>query len=115
MTTDADALCTRLLEAATLVGTAKSLIADGGIVDLSALDARVRNICQAIPMLPPGERDGLKPALIALMDGLGGLAETVKAQHAMLAEKLSTVSQGRRAVGAYGAGLAAGQKPPKTR
>jgi hypothetical protein len=115
MTTDAEALRARLLEAATMVGTAKSLIADGGIVDLSGLDARVQNICKAIPALASGERDELKPALIALMDGLGGLAETVKAQHAMLAEKLSNVSQGRRAIGAYGAGLAAGRKPPKTR
>jgi hypothetical protein len=49
------------------------------------------------------------------MDGLGGLAETVKVQHAALAEKLSSVSQGHRAIGAYGAGLAAGRKPPKTR
>jgi hypothetical protein len=115
MTASADTLRTRLLEAATMVGTAKSLIADGGIVDLSGLDARVRDICKAIPELARDEREELKPALIALMDGLGGLAETIKTQHAMLAEKLSTVSQGRRAVGAYGAGLAAGQKPPKTR
>lgn len=115
MTADVEALRTRLLEAANMVGTARSLIADGGIVDLSGLDARVQDICKAIPALPPDERDGLKLALIALMDGLGGLAETVKVQHAALAEKLSSVSQGRRAVGAYGAGLAAGHKPPKTR
>jgi len=111
MTVDADLLRNRLLEAATMVGTAKTLIADGGVVDLAGLDARVQEICKTIPELPASDRDGLKPALIALMDGLGGLAETVKAQHAALAEKLSTVSQGRRAVGAYGAGLAAGKRP----
>ena len=115
MTADAEALRTRLLEAANMVGTARSLIADGGIVDLSGLDARVQDICKAIPELPRDEREELKLALIALMDGLGGLAETVKVQHAALAEKLSSVSQGHRAVGAYGAGLAAGRKPPKTR
>ena len=114
MTADADALRSRLLEAATMVGTAKSLIADGGVVDLAGLDARVQDICKAIPKLPADDRDELKPALIALMDGLGGLAETVRAQHAALAEKLSIVTQGRRAAGAYGAGFAAG-KPPKIR
>lgn len=114
MTADTDALRNRLLEAATMVGTARSLIADGGVVDLAGLDARVQHICQVIPTLPPDDRDSLKPALIALMDGLGGLAETVKVQHAALAEKLSTVTQGRRVAGAYGAGLAAGKRP-KTR
>ena len=114
MTADADALRNRLLEAATLVGTAKSLIAEGGVVDLAGLDSRVQGICQALPDLPGPDREALKPALIALMDGLGGLAEAVKTQHAALAEKLSAVSRGSRALGAYGAGLAAG-KPPKIR
>lgn len=111
MTAEADTLRSRLLEAATLVGTAKSLIADGGVVDLAGLDARVQTICEALPSLPSPDREALKPALIALMDGLGGLAEAVKAQHAALAERLSAVSRGGRAMGAYGAGLAAGRTP----
>jgi hypothetical protein len=113
MTADAETLRSRLLEAATMVGTARSVIADGGVVDLGGLDARMQDICKAIPDLPPDEREELKPALIALMDGLGGLAETVKVQHAALTEKLLTVTQGRRALGAYGAGLSAGK--PKIR
>ena len=113
MTADAAEVRTRLLEAATLVGTAKVLIADGSVVDLNGLDARVERICDALPSLPPTERDALKPALIALMDGLGGLAEAVKAQHATLADKLSAVAQGGRALGAYGAGSATARNPRK--
>lgn len=113
MTEDATELRTRLLEAATLVGTAKSLIAEGSVVDLNGLDARVERICAELPSLPPSERDALKPALIALMDGLGGLAEAVRSQHGALAEKLSAVAQGSRALGAYGAGSATAHTPRK--
>jgi hypothetical protein len=114
MTAEADELRARLLETANLVGTARNLIAEGGVVDLQGLDDRVASICAALPKLPPDEREALKPALIALMDGLGGLADTVKAQHALLADKLSTVSQGSRAAGAYGAGSATA-KPRRKR
>ena len=109
MTQTGDALRAQLLEAATLVGTAKSLIVEGSVVDLAGLSARIETVCTALPGLPATEREALKPALVALMDGLGGLAEAVKAQHASLTGKLSAQSQASRARGAYGAA----QKPPR--
>jgi hypothetical protein len=108
-----DAVRAQLLEAATLVGTAKSLIAEGGVVDLAGLSARIETVCTVLPGLPSTEREALKPALVALMDGLGGLAEAVKAQHSALAEKLTAQSQATRARGAYGAGSATARKPPR--
>ena len=113
MTANETDLRGRLLEAATLVGTAKTLLAQGNVVELAGLEGRVARICAEIPGLPPAERDGLKPALIALMDGLGGLAEALKAQHQELAARLAGVAKGHRALAAYGAGEAAGRKPRK--
>jgi hypothetical protein len=109
VTQTGNALRAQLLEAATLVGTAKSLIAEGSVVDLAGLSARIETVCTALPGLPTAEREELKPALVALMDGLGGLAEAVKTQHTALAGKLSAQSQADRARGAYGAA----QKPPR--
>jgi hypothetical protein len=109
VTQTGDALRAQLLEAATLVGTAKSLIVEGSVVDLAGLSARIETVCSALPGLPAAEREELKPALVALMDGLGGLAEAVKAQHGALAGKLSAQSQADRARDAYGAA----PKPPR--
>lgn len=97
---------TGLLEAAAMVGTARSLIAEGKVVDLAGLESRVACVCGQLPSLPAPDRETLKSALIALMDGLGGLAEALNEQHGALAKQLAAVSKGKSAVSAYGAGAA---------
>ncbi len=94
---------TRLTEVSAVVCMARSLLDDGQPVDLTGLEIRVEALCRDLSVLPGGDRDEVKPGLIALMDELGRLAETVRAQHGALAERLATVLRGQRAVGAYAA------------
>jgi hypothetical protein len=104
---------TRLTEVSALVCMARSLLADGNPVDLSNLEVRVEGLCRSLIVLPRDDREEIKPNLVALMDELGRLAETVRAQHAALAERLSTVVRGQRAVGAYGAPVGMPRRPKR--
>lgn len=103
----------RMVEVSAVVCMARSLLADGKPVDLSSLETRVEALCRSLVAMPRDDREEIKPALIGLMDELGRLAETVRAQHAALAERLSTVVRGQRAAGAYGAPVKISRRPKR--
>lgn len=104
---------TRLTEVSAVVCMARSLLADGKPVDLTSLETRVEGLCRSLVVLPRDDREEIKPNLVVLMDELGRLAETVRAQHAALAERLSTVVQGQRAAGAYGMPSRTARRPKR--
>ncbi len=104
---------TRLTEVSAVVCMARSLLADGKPVDLSSLQSRVESLCSAMIALPRDDREVIKPNLVALMDELGQLAETVRVQHAALAQRLASVVRGQRAAGAYGAPVKAPRRPKR--
>lgn len=75
---DAERLRQDLEKAASLVGAARRLLATGTMVDLSALEGKVRHICTQIVHL--GREDGqpFRPGMEALIADLDLLAAAIK-------------------------------------
>lgn len=90
-----------LRQAAAAIGAARTLLDQGSIVDLTGLEAHVDRACAAIASLPRPERQPLKPALVALIDGLGGLAGELSAQHREITSALTGIGARHQAVSAY--------------
>lgn len=74
MSTASDSVRQELEKAATLVGTARRLLATGTEVDLAALEGRVRFVCGAVLDLDRTEGATFRPGLEALVADLDRLA-----------------------------------------
>lgn len=90
-----------LREAATAIDVAQTLLSQGGTVDLDGLEAHVEQACSAIPTLPAADRQFLKPALVALIDGLNSLSGRLSAQHREITDTLQSIGTRHKAVSAY--------------
>ncbi|MBF0334289.1 MAG: hypothetical protein HQL40_11690 [Alphaproteobacteria bacterium] len=71
----AEDLKLEMRKTASLVDTARRLVADGKIVDLAALEGKARMIADGAGRLPRDEGRTLLPGLEALVEGLDRLAE----------------------------------------
>ena len=71
------ALAQELEKAATMVVTARRLLATGTTLDLSALEGKIRNVCESVVHLPHDQGQGMIPALEKLIDDLDRLAAAV--------------------------------------
>ena len=63
-----------LAKVSSLVLTARRLVAGGALVDLSALEDRVRLVCEAVQQMPREDGQGLLDELQALISRLNQLA-----------------------------------------
>ena len=90
-----------LREAAVAIGAARTLLDQGHVVDLKGLEAHVDSVCVAIAGLPRNDRPPLKPALVALIDGLNALTENLSEQHRELTSALTGIGTRRSALSAY--------------
>ena len=63
-----------LAKVSSLVLTARRLVAGGALVDLSALEDRVRTVCDSVQRMPREEGQGLLDELQALIGRLDQLA-----------------------------------------
>ncbi len=83
-----------------LVATARRLLAEQKMVDLSALEGKVRELCDAIRRAPPGETAAGKASLTAILEDLDRLAAELTAQNEdVSAQTVNTVR--RQAMDAY--------------
>ncbi len=64
-----------------LVTTARRLLAEQKMVDLSALDGKVRALCDAIRHVPPEDPAAVKAALTDILEGLDRLEADLTAQN----------------------------------
>jgi hypothetical protein len=64
-----------------LIGTAARLLDQGAMVDLAALEPKVRQICEAVACLDQDEGRPLRPGLEALIADLDRLAELIERHH----------------------------------
>jgi hypothetical protein len=76
-----DVLKTEMEKVASLVGTARRLLATGRVIDLSALEGKVRRICGGAIHLGNGEGKSLRPGMEALLDDLDRLAQALRDRH----------------------------------
>ncbi|MBI2236247.1 MAG: hypothetical protein HYU60_04720 [Magnetospirillum sp.] len=70
-----------LEKAASLVTTAYRLLATGTMVDLSALEGKVRFICEALAGMERDEGAIFRPGMEALIADLDHLAEAIQERH----------------------------------
>ena len=83
-----------------LVTTARRLLAAQKMVDLSALDGKVRALCEATRHVPPEDTAAVKAALTGILEGLDRLEAELKAQNEDV--NAQTVNAARRqAMDAY--------------
>lgn len=92
----------RLEAAGNVVNEARRAVESGGHVDLAGLEREVDEICTALATLPDGTASGLKPPLVALVDDLEKLTDTLSAAHKKLAGDVGALGARRRASKAYG-------------
>ncbi|HIJ63619.1 MAG TPA: hypothetical protein HPQ04_13070 [Rhodospirillaceae bacterium] len=67
-----------LARLASLVFTARRLLAGGALVDLSAIEERVREVCGTVAAMPPDEGRGLVGDLQSLIGKLDRLGEDLR-------------------------------------
>ena len=77
-----------LEKAASLVTTAFRLLATGTMVDLSALEAKVRFICEGLAGMEREDGRDFRPGMEALIADLDRLAEAIEERHTPLAAHL---------------------------
>ncbi len=78
---------TEVHKVASLVDTARQLLAEGRIVDLSALEGKVRLMCDAIQDAAPEEQAELREPVEAVINALDQLEADLTRQYgAILAE-----------------------------
>jgi len=73
-----------LAKVSSLVLTARRLVASGALVDLSALEERVKLICEAVQRMPLEEGRGLLDELHALISRLNQLASDLEERLAQM-------------------------------
>ena len=92
-----------LNQIATAVGAARSVLREGGVVDLAGLDTRVAALCDSTLALDGDAGRSMLPALAALVEDLSALADECRQSRAATAFLLQQVGARDRAARAYGA------------
>lgn len=84
-----------------MVDAARRLVADGHLVDLRTLEARVESFCTALRNAPAEAARELRPAMTGLIDELSRLDQAVRTSQTDTAAKLGETLARRRAATAY--------------
>jgi hypothetical protein len=92
----------RIESAANVVTEARRAVEAGSQVNLAGLETEVEAICTQLSALPEGAGAALQPALVALVDDLERLTDTLSDAHKKLAGDIGELSTRRRATKAYG-------------
>ncbi len=79
-----------LEKASSLVGTARRLLATGTMVDLAALEGKVRMICRGVVDLGREDGQSLRPDMEALIADLDLLAAAIRDRYDPRAPRLTT-------------------------
>ncbi len=86
-----------------LISRARAELNTGGLVDLAPLESRVGALCKRLEGLPVEEGGDLRPRLLALIDDLGQLSDSIARRLEGLKRDLSDTAGRHRATRAYGA------------
>lgn len=89
---------------ASVVATARRVLAEGRMVDLSALEGRVAALCEGLRDVAPENREAAAQAVGRLLADLDGLEADIRTQFgdALADEPDSGAAVRRRATDAYG-------------
>ncbi len=91
----------RLAEASATIEVARRALGEGKIVSLDGLEAHVDMTCKGITELRQPEGQALRPAMIALIDGLDQLSKALEQDRGQAKTALNSLSGRERAQSAY--------------
>lgn len=83
------------------IGVTKTHIGSGGEIDLSGLEVKVQELCEAVLDMPKHEADAYRQSLAELVAELDGLKAQMMAAQAELRNQLNTLNMQQKAVKAY--------------
>ena len=86
---------------ASVIATARRMLDEGKMVDLSALGGKVEILCERARNAPPAERDALARSMEALVAALDDLTKALTSQFGNLCAE-SRAPDRTRALNAYG-------------
>ena len=85
---------------ASLIDTARRLLAEGRMVELSALEGKVQTLCDAIRRAPPEDAEELKSPIRAILEGLDRLEAELTVQNEVVTARQEDAVR-RQAMEAY--------------
>ena len=80
---------------------ARRKVGEGQLIDLTGLERRVEELCDAILTQDRTDAQSLRPTLLSLIDDLNRLSDDLKAQHGEVATALKGSQSHRSAAAAY--------------
>lgn len=84
-----------------LIRTGQRYLDDGKVVELSALESRIADLCDQARAMPPEQRRDAAPLLAALSDELGQLEANMQQEHSDIQRQLRGISNTTQATNAY--------------
>jgi len=97
----AESLKLDLQNVASIIGTARGLVAEGQAVNLMPLEREVHRLCEEIGGLPAPGNMPLRPMMVSLIDDLDKLADDIRRRHDELKSQLESLNSGSRVAAAY--------------
>jgi hypothetical protein len=91
----------KFAETAALIETARRRSGDGAIVDLSSLEACIRELCEAVKAAPKRDTDIFSERIVSLRNDLQTLGDELSARHQALVGRIEA-SKRQPAIKAYG-------------
>ena len=92
----------RLIEITEALGSARTMVDSGQLIELDGLEAATDQICAEVTGLPADERERCKDGLLKLLAAFDELAGALQRQHEQIGDVLKTSGDRRRATSAYG-------------
>ncbi|MCC9624102.1 hypothetical protein LPB41_20675 [Thalassospira sp. MA62] len=84
-----------------LIRTSQRYLEDGKVIDLSALEARISDLCEQARTMPPEQRADVAPLLASLTDELGDLEGKMQREYSDIQRQLRGISNTTQATNAY--------------
>ncbi|MHA1601204.1 MAG: hypothetical protein ACTSW2_10290 [Alphaproteobacteria bacterium] len=85
-----------------VVARARTELEAGNLVDLTAVEAAVNELCGEATTLSSADGNSLRPRLLALMDDFGHLSRSIEARLVELKQELGDTGGRQNALRAYG-------------
>ncbi|WP_417827905.1 hypothetical protein [Thalassospira sp.] len=84
-----------------LIRTGQRYLEDGKVVELSALESRIADLCAQARTLAPDQRRDVAPLLAALTDELGQFETRMQQEYSDIQRQLRGISNTTQATNAY--------------
>ncbi|MFV1851115.1 MAG: hypothetical protein ACMZ66_10440 [Thalassospira sp.] len=84
-----------------LIRTSQRYLEDGKVVELSALESRIADLCDQARSMGPAQRQEVAPLLAALTDELGQFESHMQKEYADIQRQLRGISNTAQATNAY--------------